>query len=334
MAGPVADRVELAFRRAADAALPTDSTGIVAVSGGGDSMALLHLLARAARRRRWRLHVAHLDHGMRRGSAADARFVTAQAATLSLPVVRDRRVVGKLRRQDESPEEAARRVRRGFLLEVAEEAEATWIATGHSLDDQAETILMRLARGGGATALTGMAASGPGPFARPLLGIERAELRQWLERRGLDYRDDPTNREMRYDRNRIRRLVMPVLTETFNPRAAANLVRAALRFREDASFLDELASERSKSVCGTDRAGRVTLNAQALREEPGPVARRVAVLALQRAGCDPRRIGSRHVEALVDLAGGSGGRETHLPGGMMARRDRNRIRIGRRRELA
>jgi len=326
----VADRIELAFRRAADTALPPETSGLVAVSGGGDSIALLHLLFRAARRRRWRLRVAHLDHGMRRGSTADLCFVREQAARLGLECIHDRRVVGELRRRDESPEEAARRVRRAFLLEAAAGAGATWIATGHSLDDQAETILMRLARGGGATALTGMSAVGPGPFVRPLLGLQRAELRNWLRRHDLRYREDPTNRELRFDRNRIRRLVMPVLAETFNPQAAANLVRAAARFRADASFLDQWAAGRLEALSGTDRHGQLTLDARALQDEPGPVARRVIVAALRRAGCDPRRLGARHVEALVDLAAGAAGRETHLPGRLVARRDRVRIRIGPR----
>jgi tRNA(Ile)-lysidine synthase len=182
-------------------------------------VALLHLLRRCGGRG-LRVTVAHLDHGLRRGSREDRRFVERLAREAGLPCVADRREVPALRQRDESPEEAARRVRRTFLLEAARSTGCRRIATGHTLDDQAETILMRLVRGAGPRALAGMARRGPGPFVRPLLGLERAELREYLRRHGLPFREDPTNRDLRFDRNRVRRLVLPLLAETLNPRAA------------------------------------------------------------------------------------------------------------------
>ena len=158
----MADRVELAFRRAALRLIPDRTEVLVAVSGGADSVALLHLLHKFAGRRAMGVQVAHLDHALRRGSRTDRRFVEQLARRLALPCIADRREVSALRRRDESPEEAARRVRWEFLNEAAIRAGCRCIATGHTLDDQAETILMRLVRGAGATALTGMAESGPG----------------------------------------------------------------------------------------------------------------------------------------------------------------------------
>jgi tRNA(Ile)-lysidine synthase len=320
----LANRVEIAFLRAARAVLPARGSILVAVSGGGDSIALLHLLARSSIAKGSRITVAHLDHGLRPGSAADRRFVERVARDLGHPLLADRRPVPRLRRRDESPEEAARRVRRQFLLESAAVAGAAHIALGHTLDDQAETILMRLARGAGSASLAAMSELGPGPFVRPLLGIERAELRAWLARRGIAFREDPSNRDERFDRNRVRRLVMPALARALNPSAARHLVEAAGRLREDALCLDGLARDALERAL-SQRSGAWSLAASALAQAPRPVALRMARELLQRAGADPRRIGSRPIEAVVALAAGGAARSIDLPSGLRAARSGDRI---------
>jgi tRNA(Ile)-lysidine synthetase-like protein len=322
-------RVEIAFRRAVTELVPSDGALLVAVSGGGDSMALLHLLHRWGTGRGPELCVAHLDHALRRGAGADRRFVERVARERGLRCLAERRDVAALRRADESPEEAARRVRRAFLLEAARRLGCARIATGHTLDDQAETVLMRLARGAGPTALTGMAVSGPGPFVRPLLGLERADLRDWLRRLGLEYRDDPTNGDLRYDRNRVRHLVVPTLASSLNPRAARHVVQAARRLREDAEHLDRLATAALARCARAARTGRVALDAGRLSTLAAPIGRRVARLALERAGADGRRVGTRHVAALLDLARGAPGRSANLPGGLTARRERDLVLLRR-----
>jgi len=321
----VADRTEIEFRRSLDALVPPGTPIVAAVSGGADSVALLHLLVRAARPRGLAVVVAHLDHALRRGSRADRGFVERLAAELDLDCVADRRDVAAARRRDESPEEAARRVRRAFLVEAMHSAGAALVATGHTLDDQAETILLRLARGTGPAAAGGMRPVGPGPFVRPLLGHERTELRGWLERRGLGWREDPSNRDLHYDRNRVRHLALPALVEAVNPRAARHVVEAAGRIREDAALLDGLAADLLERLAGRDGRGRLAIDAVGLAAAPPPIARRAAHLALRRAGVDARRIGARHVSAVLDLAARAGPAEVHLPCGLRARRSRSRI---------
>jgi tRNA(Ile)-lysidine synthase len=325
----MAERVELAFRRAAMPLLPRGSAVLAAVSGGGDSIALLHLLATFAPRLELRLGVAHLDHGLRRGSRVDRRFVERLARDLGLALHADRREVAVERRRDESPEEAARRVRRQFLLETAAAEGYTRIALGHTLDDQAETILLRLARGTGSTGLTGMAASGPGPLVRPLLGVERQELRDYLCRRKLVWREDPSNRDLGAPRNGIRRRVLPLLAALVNPRAARHLVHAAARLRQDAAHLDAIAAAEFERLSRPGGEGGLTLEARRLAALPAPIAERVARLALCSTGVDARRVGSRQVTALLDLAPAGRRRRVDLPGGRRAQREGAELWIGR-----
>ena len=260
------DPVEVAFLHAAARTIRREDTVLVACSGGGDSVALFHLLHRMSERRRPRLIVAHLDHGVRRGSKADLAFVRALALDLDHPFVSDRREVATLRRKGESPEEAARRVRHAFLREAARKHGATRIALGHTLDDQAETILMRLVRGAGPTALLGMREAGPGPLVRPLLEIERDAVRGWLARRRIAFREDPSNRSLRFDRNKVRLLVMPVLRKRLNPKAARHVAAGMARLREDADYLDAVAREAAATFGG---------DAEAVARLPQAIAGRV-----------------------------------------------------------
>ena len=323
----MSDAVEVAFHRAARQLVAERAHVLVAVSGGGDSVALVHLLRRFAERRSIDLTVAHLDHALRRASGADSRFVARLAATLDLPFVAARRDVAASRRRDESLEEAARRVRRAFLLETSARTVADAIATGHTLDDQAESILMRLARGAGPSALAAMAPAGPGPFVKPLLTIERTALRRWLRKRRLTFREDPSNASLAFDRNRVRRLVVPTLAKALNPAAARHLVEAADRLREDAAYLDALARERFDAIA-TRRANVLAVEAPALAALAYPLAARIALIALAAAGCDPRRISSRHIDAVVALGAAAPGASIDLPGRIGARRRGRLLEFG------
>ncbi|MDH3626975.1 MAG: tRNA lysidine(34) synthetase TilS [Acidobacteriota bacterium] len=323
----MASRVELGFRDAADRWLPRQTHLLAAVSGGADSVALAHLLQRFARRREWTVTIAHLDHGLRRGSATDRRFVKRLANELEFECVSTRRDVGALRRRDESLEEAARRVRREFLMETVDEIGADSVVTAHHRDDQAETVLMRLLRGVGPSSLRGIDPEGPGPFVRPLLQLERNQLRTWLTRNGWTWREDASNRDLRFDRNRVRRQLMPLLESSYNAQAADHLVRTAEQLRTDSAYLDRLATRAYRRI-----GSALSLDATALARQDPAVASRVAILALRDAGMDPRRITSRHVVSLLDLAQGCGGRSADLPGRIRAVRRGDRIRIARRRE--
>jgi tRNA(Ile)-lysidine synthase len=212
---------------------------VVAVSGGADSTALLHAFTRAAPRLGLELSAAHLDHGLRRSSRADATKVAALCDHVGVPLVSRRQAPAG------GDEESARRVRHAFLEEVAAQAGAETIALGHTGDDQAETVLLHLIRGTGLEGLAAMRVR-EGLRFRPLLGVWRRDTQAHCLRHHLDTVEDATNRSSRYTRNRVRGRLIPLL-ETFNPQVKAALTRLAAGARDEH---DVVVGEASRWLAG------------------------------------------------------------------------------------
>ena len=283
-----------AVARGADAlGIPDGQHLLLAVSGGPDSMALLHGAARLGPERGWRLTVAHLDHALRADSARDAEFVAAGAAGLGLACeLRRTDVTALAATEGRSLEDAARQARYRFFEEVA--APDALIATAHTADDSAETVVLNLVRGSGLAGVSGIPAR-RGRIVRPLLQARREELRRALDAQGIAYRIDPSNADLSYARNRIRHEVLPAL-ERVNPACVEALLRFARLARDDDELLDQLAStelERRRAPDGTID----------WREPPGrALGRRVMRLAIG----DPAPSAER-LEALLDAAEGERG---------------------------
>jgi tRNA(Ile)-lysidine synthase len=282
----VADR---AARALAGAGMPRDGDGVAAaVSGGADSVALLHALRTLAGPRGWRLGVLTVDHGLRPSSAADAAFVADEAARLGLPVRVLRLAPEALDAGREAgPEGAARQARYAALLGAADEDGWGWVATGHTLDDQAETVLLQLLRGTGPDGLAGMAVRS-GRVLRPLLGVRRAATRACCVAVGAGWREDPSNEDQRFLRNAVRGRVLPLLEE-LRPGATATLARAAELARDDRAWTEELAAGVLGALtgqAGEDAGGPrpVELSCDALVGLPVALARRVVRVAAARAG--------------------------------------------------
>ncbi|TPW12021.1 MAG: tRNA(Ile)-lysidine synthase, partial [bacterium] len=264
---PQATAPERLFRRSLDSALAAAATWpghglVVALSGGSDSVALLHLAAAAAAELDLPIVVAHLDHRLRgTDSGRDVEFCRALAGEFGFPFVTDsidtraHAETGKL-----SLEDAARRIRRSFLKRVAVAHGARAVLLGHTMDDQAETLLLNLLRGAGPRGLGAMQTAGPRPFLRPLLALEREALREWLRGRDIAWREDASNEDTTFTRNRVRHELMPLLKEKFNPQATKALVRtAALQFEID-HLLRHLASSHLERHSRIDLdGGRVVL---------------------------------------------------------------------------
>jgi tRNA(Ile)-lysidine synthase len=284
----------------------------LAVSGGADSVCLLKVLLEFAPRWDLRLLVLHLDHGLRgEESRADAEFVRRMAAESGLPCdVRAEDVAAR----GGNLEQAAREARREFYLELLRAGRVDRVATGHTMDDQAETVLFRFLRGSGTAGLAGMRALTPEGIARPLLELRRAEIRDWLSGRGIAWREDSSNGERRFARNRIRLDLLPALERDWNPSLAAALVQLARLARDEEDYwaqeIERLASEHLR-VDGP----AVLLNARRLVRLPPAVARRLVRRAIEKAKGDLSGMEFHHVERVLDLARkGAGHGRLLLPG--------------------
>ena len=342
---------------------PTPGIAVVAVSGGPDSVALLHALHDLKDRLGLEILVAHLDHGIRGEEAiADAASVGELAGRLGVPAEFGFRPVA--RGPGLNLEEVAREARYAFLGEVAARRGARYVAVGHTADDQAETLLMRLLRGAGARGLTAMTplATRPGvAIVRPLLDLPRTLIRSYLTDRKLSYTLDRTNLDLERQRNRVRQVLLPLIAAEFNPNVIATLGRTAALMDELDAFVARRAEGLFESVlAATGGAGsvpaqpagadsgdgaptgvaslirildsaadpsraRLGLDLDRFRGLEPALQRYVLRLAVARLRHDLRGIGFGHIEALLDLArtGGRGGRKVELPGGLVGVREGN-----------
>jgi tRNA(Ile)-lysidine synthase len=305
-------------------AISPDDLVVVAVSGGRDSMALLHLLRFADALPPLRLVAAHLDHAMRPSSADDADWVAGVCRTWGVPC--------RMRRCDPAPrtEAEARRLRYQFLEEVRREERARWVVTGHQADDQAETVLFRAVRGTGIGGLRGIRARRRQGLWRPLLPFTRAELTAYAEAVGLSWRDDPTNEPgptgAAPARSVIRSYVLPELERRVMPGAGRALASLARRARENeaawASLLPGLLARmdlrREGDVLSVSRAALLEFH-------PAVRARVVRELA-KRLGARPGEAGTR--TAVEFSSSGSSGTAVPLGGGVELRIELERLVLG------
>ena len=303
---------------------------MVGLSGGADSVALPDALASLRRRRGFRLVAAHLDHGLRPGSADDAAFCAQLCRALGVPFRQGAADVrARAGRERGGLEQAARRERYAFLRRVREEEAAAAIAVAHTRDDQAETLLLRLLRGAGATGLGGMRPRS-GDLVRPLLAVSRDEVLDHLRERGLAWREDPSNADAAHRRNRVRHELLPYLEARFNPRIRAALARTAGLLADEAAHVRREA-EALLALAAREEGGALVLARAPLAEADPAVARAALRQALARAG-GLAQVGALHVERILALARAkaSAGRRLPLPGGREARFTRDEVRLEKR----
>jgi tRNA(Ile)-lysidine synthase len=276
------------------------ATVIVAVSGGADSIALLDILS-SLPEFPLNLIVAHLNHSLRGAeSDGDEAFVRELAAHYGLPCEVGRADVQALSSMHKlSLEEAGRAARYAFLHELAARHRAHAIALAHHADDQAETVLMRLLRGAGATGLAGIAPKTGNGLVRPLLGITRGEIEAYLQARGLAFRTDSSNADTSFLRNRIRHELLPYLA-TFNPAVRDRLVATAAALAADEVLLEDI-TDAAFVRHGQISAGVVTLCLPGLAQEPAGVRLRLYRRAILLVKGDLARLGSSHLHAIDRL---------------------------------
>ncbi len=304
---------------------------LVAASGGADSTALLLCLHDIAAVLNLRLTVAHLNHGIRGPeAAADEDFIRSRSSDLGWPFVsasadlRSSAAAGK-----RNLEEAAREARYEFLRRAAAAAGATRIATGHHLNDQAETILFRLLRGSGPEGLSGIRAVDEGPIIRPLIECSRQQILEFLEERAASYRDDATNLDLSYRRNRIRHELLPYLETHFNPRLIETLAREAAIAGAAAAFLRHharLEYERLRIAI----PGGIALPAAPILQLHAAVRPEVIRQALLDLSGSLRGLDAAHIESILRLCEPNrSGRLIELPDSIRAGRELDTIELKR-----
>jgi tRNA(Ile)-lysidine synthase len=322
---PAVADVRRAVRRAL-AGLPAGAVVVVAVSGGADSLALAAAVAFEAPRAGLTAVAVTVDHGLQDGSADAAARAAAQARALGLEARIVRVDIGA---EGGGPEAAARAARYDALSAAAREVRARAVLLGHTLDDQAETVLLGLARGSGGASLQGMAAAGPLPgeapgdapaasggragtdlegiaLLRPLLDLRRATTRAACAAAGLEPWEDPHNADRRFARVRVRETVLPVLEAELGPGIAEALARTAAQLREDADAFDEMIDETIEDLVEHAEAG-ISVSVAALAANPAALRNRIIrhVVAAE-FGASLTRVQTLEVARLVTDWSGQG----------------------------
>ncbi|MFQ5952902.1 MAG: tRNA lysidine(34) synthetase TilS [Candidatus Omnitrophota bacterium] len=301
---------------------------LVAVSGGPDSVALLKALFEMRRSLGIEIVVGNLDHGIRgRQSRRDSDFVESLSQDMGLPFEHERIDLKSRPKGKKSLEERAREKRYGFLKKAAKKNGCSAIATGHTLDDQAETVLMRIITGTSVAGLTGippLRSEGELKFIRPFIRLSKQEVIDYLEASGQKYVEDLTNRDVKIKRNMIRLKVIPFL-EKLNPRVKRSLSNMADILREDFLAL-KAEEEKASGVCIKGRKGPISLKITDLVLHPRALRKAILKESVKRAGGNLKKLTHRHwIDMDYFLRAGKKGKSIDLPGDIRMTKASDRI---------
>lgn len=297
---------------------------LVCVSGGPDSVFLLLALDKLRSKLKIKLAVCNLDHGLRgKESEEDSCFVKNLSRELGVEFIHKRIDVRKIKSSGLSTEEVARDQRYKFYFKAVERVKATVIATGHTLDDQAETILMRLIKGSSLKGLVGISPvreEAACRIIRPLIELEKNEITQHLDDSGISYRIDHTNLEPIYFRNVVRSEIMPFL-QKYNPRLKRVLSSLAEHLREDFEFISREKARVGRKIARI-KAGRVEIELKDIAVQPRAIQKEILRDSLENAGGEVKKLSFRHWKEIENLIRHKRkGNSVDLPGGVRATRN-------------
>jgi len=276
---------------------------IVGVSGGPDSLVLLYVLNSLKDQMGLSLYVAHLDHGLRKESKNDLLFVRAVAKKLGLPFISDEVNIKRIAKKG-SIEEIAREARLKFLFKAAKKFKANKIALGHTRDDQAETVLMRIIRGSGLYGLRGILPKrtiNGFTVIRPLIELDREEIDKFLKKKRIKPRIDSSNFEDIYFRNRVRNRLMPLLKRQYNSNIKEILSYMAENIGLDFEYLLASSQKAFKELNIKKKAHKININTNKFSKYHPAIQRMVVRIAIQALVGDTRRLSFRHWKELEDL---------------------------------
>ena len=287
----------------------------VAVSGGADSVALLHILFELRPRWDLRLMVLHLDHKLRgEESQQDSQFVIKLAQSLGLPYEIGEADVAHLARESgDNLEQAARLARQRFFRDFLSKGTVDRIALGHTRSDQGETVLYRLLRGSGTAGLSGIRPVNSDGFVRPMLGISRSEVLEFLHGRGIEWREDSSNQDTKFDRNRIRHQLLPALSRDWNPALPETLANMAILAQDEETYWEKEIDALAGKLL-TIKPPAVLIDRDSVATLSNAAARRLLRRAVSQARSNLRKISFLHIEQILSLVrSGQGDGRIQIP---------------------
>ncbi len=308
---------------------PKDSV-VIGVSGGPDSVALLHILLIFASRFSLRLGVAHLNHCLRQNdSDKDAKFVESLAKNFDLPCHLQKRDIRRYQRENRlSLEEAARCVRYEFLNDIATINHYNKIALGHHADDNAELVLMNLFRGTGTLGLSGIPPKRDDKIIRPMIKLSRADIIDFLNQNQLKFVVDRSNADTRHLRNRVRHDLIPVLKTAYNPNISETLNRLSSIVRSEEEWLEDVVYPFFEKTVLRVRENHIELSIPVLNRYHKALQRRVIRMTFVKAKGDLRRIGFDNIDSVIALlVKKSSFGKIDLPDGLRIQRDRDTLHV-------
>lgn len=305
----------------------------VGVSGGPDSVALVHALYRLRKELGIEIYIGHLSHMLQpEFSRKSEAFVKDIARELGLPFIsKEINVPEYMERRKLSPEEAAREVRYQFFTEEAGKCNANKIATGHTKDDQAETILLRIIKGSGSRGMRGILPVRDNKFIRPLIDLRREEIEDFLKKESIGYLHDPSNTEPIYLRNKIRLELIPKLKKEYNPNIVEALTHLSHVIGEEESFLEEMARDAFEKILFKKEENRLEIDLSSFQTLALSLQRRII-----REGTEVfniRGISFKHISDILELINKKvSGKSLNLPEGLIIYKEYNRLIFTKNRE--
>lgn len=287
---------------------------VIGLSGGADSMALLYVLLELQEKIDFKILIAHVNHGVRGDDAlGDQKFVEEQAKKLNIPYyTKDVDMVGYGREKGITSEEAGRELRYGFFRHILKDVGGGKIAVAHNKNDQAETLIMRFMRGTGVDGLKGMEYIS-GDIIRPILGINRADIEEYIEENNIEIVTDMTNFQPIYNRNKIRLELIPYIEENFNP----NIIEAMWRMSEisaiDSAYLEEETEKKYMNLVKSEDVGRIVLDANGFLNLHTSMSQRIIRNSILRVGGSLQGVSEAQISNAMDLIESKEtGKEVHL----------------------
>jgi tRNA(Ile)-lysidine synthase len=292
---------------------------LVCVSGGSDSVALLHILSILSPRFNIKIGVAHLDHSLReKDSEQDAKFVESLALKLDLPFHIQKTHVKKYAEKEKlSVEDAGRKARYDFFLTISEKIGYSKIATAHHAGDNAELILMNMLRGAGKSGLSGIPPirrKGGKSIIRPLIHLSKNEIHAFLSESGLHYVQDSTNLDTKYLRNRIRNNLIPEMKSSYNPKIIETLNRMGKIIQDEENWIKEIVEKEMNGLVFRENKNSIRFAASHFMEKPPPLCRRILRTLIRQVKGDLKQINYGHIDSILDLIERSRSEgQVHLP---------------------